>query len=121
MLTREQRTYLDANPAAARIWAAIVRRDGEPASRAALCRWLRIPDRRLRDTISEPNELAFPIVPIERKPGGYKLGTREECDVAAAVLRAKSGTMDRRARGLERCYQPEPETQPSTPQEALFI
>lgn len=117
MLDERQRKYLDANPAAARIWAAMVRRDGVPASRAALCRWLRIPDRRLRQIISDLNVLSFPIVPDEG--GGYKLGNKAECDAAALTLRSYSAKIDKRVRGLEHCYEAEPEPLPE-PQGVLF-
>lgn len=118
MLTHAQQKYLGDNPASRKIWAAIKRRDGEPASRPALVRWLGIPDRRLRQIISDLNVLSFPVVPDEG--GGYKLGTKSECDATAVTLRKYSRKIDRRVSGLKRCYELEPEPKPDIEQGALF-
>jgi hypothetical protein len=120
MLTREQKNYLDNNPAAARVWEAIRRRDGEPVSRAELELLTGAHDRANRELIHEMvADYCFPIGSLERAPGGYRLlGTYAERDDAAAVLEAKADALRARARGL-RAYAPEPEPEPE-PQAALF-
>jgi chromosome segregation and condensation protein ScpB len=119
-LSREQKTYLDANPAAARIWAAVLRRDGEPVSRAEIELLTGAHDRANREIIHEMVAgYSFPIGSLEHAPGGYRLlGTQEDRDAAAAVLEAKADALWARARGL-RAYVPEPESEPEL-QEALF-
>lgn len=109
-LTEYQRAYLRATPAAAKIWEAVERADGEPVSRAELASRTRLSDRTVRDIVSEMNVHGFPIVAVEHAPGGYKLGTEDECREAAAVLRAKAATLYERAHGLT----------PRARQEAMF-
>jgi hypothetical protein len=84
-----------------KVWRAIEGRNGAPVSRQALCRWLDVPDRTLREIIRELNIQGFPVVAVEHAPGGYKLGTPEECRAAAATLRAKAASLFERAHGLE--------------------
>ena len=84
-----------------RVWRAVEARGGEAISRQALCRWLDVPDRTLREIIRELNIQGFPVVAVEHAPGGYKLGTPSECRAAAATLRAKAASLFERARGLE--------------------
>ena len=97
-----------------------MRRDGEPVSRAELVSLTGLSDRTVRDIVSDMNARSIPAIFDDKPPGGCRLGTKADCKKAAAVLRAKSGTMDRRAQGLERCYEPEPEPETSTSQEPLF-
>ncbi len=119
-LSREQQKYLDDNPAAARIWEAIRRRDGEPISRVELELLTGAHDRANRELIHEMvATYSFPIGSLEHAPGGYRLlDTQEERDAAAAVLDAKADALRARARGL-RAYVPEPQPEPEL-QEALF-
>ena len=119
MLTREQRMYLNRNPAAARIWEAILRRDGEPVSRAELEVLTGAHDRANREIIHEMvADYSFPIGSLEHAPGGYRLlGNQEDRDATAATLEAKADALRARARGL-RNYEPESEI--ATPQELLF-
>lgn len=120
MLTRKQQLYLDTNPAASRIWDAILRRDGLPVSRAELELLTGAHDRANREIIHEMvADYSFPIGSLEHAPGGYRLlGNQEDRDAAARTLEAKADALRVRARGL-RAYAPEPEAKPET-QTPLF-
>lgn len=100
-----QRDLAELHPAAEIIWEAVKACDGAPVSRTELEALTGLHDRLNREIIHDLNKAGFPIVSVEHAPGGYKVGDRDECEAAAAVLRAKARSMYERAAGLDKVFE----------------